>query len=133
MANILVRPLYEQKQREFGVAGASLTRFQDDFIAAVNRAVNEINRRADLETRLTRITSLEGSVALDEKYEDVLSTGVSLNLHLMGSRPSKGAEQLVPMLERRFIDGISDMYYDLFNLREDADSDDEIIGIAGMN
>jgi len=132
MANIVLVPLYEQKQREFGVQGGGLTRFRDDFYDAVNRAINRINRDADLETRIPRVTTSSATVALDEKYEDVLSDGISLYMHFGGSRPTKGAEMLVPMIDARFKEGISRLYFDLFNLRQDADATDIVIGIDGM-
>jgi hypothetical protein len=132
MANIVITPLFEQKQREFNVQGQGSIRFRDDFYSSLNRAINRINRDADLETRIARISTSSSTVALDEKYEDILSDGVSLYLHFSGSRPTKGAEALIPMLESRFRDGIARLYSDLFNLRQDADSTDIVIGIDGI-
>lgn len=132
MANIQLTPLYEQKQREFNVQGAGLSRFEQDFIVATNRAINEMNRSADLSTRITRITETEDEVALDEKYEDVISIGISYHLHLMGQRASKGSESLIPIFKGDFLAGIQGMYYDLKNLAYTADNTTITIGIDGM-
>lgn len=121
MADIALRGLYDQKSREFGTQGGGLIRFDSDFIDAVNRAINRINRDADLATRITRIDDVADTVdGLDEAYEDVLSDGVSLVLMQMGRRPAKGAEPLINSFEAKFAGGIMGIYTDLKNAENDA-------------
>lgn len=133
MADIALRALYDQKAREFGTQGAGLARFDADFIDATNRAINRINRGADLSTRITRVDDLNDEVTgLDEDYEDVLSDGISLNLMLMGRRPPKGAEAIIQVLESRFSGGIAEIFFENINDQQNADTDDDTYDIFGL-
>ena len=134
MANLQLDALYDQKQREFATQNSGGTRFQSDFLDATNRSINVINRDADLATRISRIDSIEDSVALDAKYEDVLSDGITKHLLLMGRRPAKGAEQLVRSRAAMFEAGVSGIQTDIRNLAQAADTSDEsdFIGLGGL-
>ena len=133
MADIQLDGLFQQKQREFNLQGAGLTRFTSDFIDAVNRSVKRINREANLLVSISTVSSTDGVVSgLDEAYEDVLSLLVSLNLLKMGQRPAKGGELELPALEARASDAISQIYFDLKNDEQDADPDDETTDIIGL-
>ena len=135
MADISLQTLYEQKSREFNVQGAGLTRFESDFLNATNRAINRINRDADLEDEISAVSGIEDTVTgLDEEYEDVLSDGISLYLCFAGQRPAKGAETQVGLLEARFVEGISSIFYKIINDVQNEDSDDEtsIIGLGAL-
>lgn len=132
MANITLDSLYEQKQREFNVLGNGVSRFQADFIIATNRAINVINTEAGLSSDISRIDSVEDTVELDEKYEEVLSDGISLYLHFSGSRPAKGAEMLIPALSARFKEGIGSIYTDVKNDEWEDDNTTISIGMTDM-
>ena len=132
MANISLYSLYTQKQSEFGMLGAGGARFDVDFITATNRAINKINRDADLSSVITRVDDKEDTVGLDEKYEDILSDGISFNLMKMGRRPARGAESLVASLERNFVDGIESLYNMLKNDQQNADTSDNTYDIVGL-
>jgi len=133
MANINLRALHEQKGNEFATRGAGLLRFDEDFLTATNRAINRINREADLATRISRVTSISGVfVDLDADYEDVLSDGITLYLLHLGRRPAKNAEPLVKQVEERFSFGISMIQTDKRNDQHDADSDDDTTDIAQL-
>ena len=133
MADIQLDGLFQQKQREFNLQGAGLTRFSSDFIDAVNRSVKRINREADLATAISTVFSTDGTVSgLDEKYEDILSMLVSLNMMKMGQRPAKGGELELPALEAKASDAIAQIYFDIINNAQDADPDDETTDIIGL-
>lgn len=132
MADIVLRGVYEQKSREFKTQGAGLINFENDFLTATNRAINRINRDANLETEISAISGIEDTVTgLDEKYEDVLSDGISLYLLFAGQRPAKGAENQVGQLEARFVEGISSIFIKIINDLSDADEDDDTTSIIG--
>lgn len=130
MANIRLTQLYQQKGRQYG--SSDLARFAEDFPIAVNRAINEINQRADLATKISRIDSTEDTVELDEKYEDVLSVGVDMNLLIMGARPPKGMKNVVKTFREMFYDGIDRIRQNISNLASAADDDDEDDDIIGL-
>ena len=134
MANINVQTLYEQKQREFKVRGAGLTRFRNDFIAAANRTAQRINVLANLSSQIAYITNTEASTTLsiDEKYESVVSDGVSLFLLNMGQRPASGQDVNLKTLEQEFKDGIGSIEYNIRNTASLADTDDDTTGIIGL-
>ena len=133
MADIELSGLFQQKQREFKLEGAGLTRFTNDFIDAVNRSTKRINREANLETPISTIADTDDTVTgLDDKYEDVLSHLVSLNLLNIGQRPAKGGELEIPKMESEASDLISGIYFDLLNDQMAADADDESTDIIGL-
>ena len=125
MADLNLEPLFNQKKREFNTMGAGSTRFEDDFLVCTNRAINVINRRADLETPIARINVKEDDVNLDYKYEDVLSDGISMFMVSAGQRPAKGFETILKDVSQRFSDGVDSIRYDIINKAQAADTDDE--------
>jgi len=133
MADLQTTNLYAQKQREFGTRGAGLARFDEDFIDAANRAIIQMNRWANLATAVSEIATTEATVTgLDDKYEDVLSDGLSFHLLKMGRRPPKDAEALVKQFHDDFADGVASMYSDLKNISQDADDENDSIGLADV-
>jgi hypothetical protein len=125
MANIDLHGFYEQKQREFNMEGTGSERFDSDFIDACNRARRVINRKADLASTISMITSIDDTnVGLDEDYEDVFSYGVSLFLKQMGQRPQPGAENETLNLET-FYDMIGSIAHKIRNDLQDANADDD--------
>ena len=132
MADIDLGALKTQKEREFGTRGAGLTRFDEDFIDAANRAIRRINRDADLDTEISEISTSEGTMDLDSAYEDVVSDGISFYMMLMGRRPAKNAEPLIKSTEDRFIAGIWGIASDLRNELSVSDTDDDTYDIIGL-
>lgn len=128
MSDIGALALYTQKQREFQVEGAALTRFTQDFMSAVNRSTRRISRDADLSTAIAAITNVDPStmVGLDEAYEDVLSDLVSIEMVKMGQRPIRKEFELAM---KRIMDDVGDRI-DMIRTAElqadqDADTDEE--------
>ena len=125
MADLNLEDLFDQKQREFNTMGSGSTRFEDDFLVCTNRAINIINRRADLETPIARVNVKSDDVNLDYKYEDVLSDGITLYMVSAGQRPAKGFETILKDVTQRFYEGVDGIRYDTINKAQAADTDDE--------
>ena len=134
MANIILTTLFEQKKREFHTEGQGNDRFRADFLNAVNRAGRRINRDADLETRITAVNSVEGTVALDETYEDVLSDLITVNLIQMGQKVRSGSEDDYRQLVRQMPNKIDSIRQDIMNQAIDDDTDDEsdFVGLGAL-
>lgn len=129
MANIQLKGLYSQKQREFATQGAGTDNFALDFQDAVNRAIRRINRKADLETAISEISGVEGEVELDTAYEDVLSALVTVNLLECG-RPPRNRDFDYALLKREIPDLIDSIRTSLLNEEQADDPDDGVIGIG---
>jgi len=138
MADVALFSLYESKQGEFGVRGAGLDRFKSDFLTAANRAINQMNRDADLSgwgQEISRVDSVEDTVtSLDVIYEDVFSWGITVYLAALGQRLARGADDQLSAARRNFESGIHGMYMDLMNRAIAADEDDEedFIGLGAL-
>lgn len=134
MADIILTTLFEQKKLEFHTEGQGGDRFRSDFLNAVNRAGRRINRDADLETRITEVTAVEGTIDLDETYEDVLSDIVTVNLVQMGQKVRRGTEDDYRQLVRQLPSKIDSIRQDIMNQAIDADTDDEsdFVGLGGL-
>lgn len=137
MADIVLTALYNAKQREFKLEGAGSSRFEADFIDAVNRAVGRMNNRADLATRIARITDTDDTVTnLDVKYEYVLSSGVTAFLMIAGQKPARGFEKQLAFMMSLFDEGIDEMMTDLRNDQQDSqgtdDDETDIIGLGQL-
>ena len=115
MANIQVEQLYERMQREFATMGASLPRFESDFLDATNDATAHISQEANLETAIPRIDSLEAEISLSDAYMRVLARGIAMYLMLAGKRPAKKAEEAIKTQERLFLAGINTIRQDLLH------------------
>lgn len=134
MANIDLNALLDQKQREFGDSGNGSGRFEKDFIDATNYALGRISLEADLESDFDEVTSPQDTVALNQRYRQILADGISLYMLRMGRRPAKGNENQPQELEARFINGIMDIYMKIKNDLQNGDDDDEndIIGLGAL-
>lgn len=130
MADISLKGLFDQKQREFAVQGAGGSRFASDFVDSVNRAIRRINRDANLETPITAVANTEGSIALDEAYEDVLSAIVTVNLIDCGHRIANDKVRDYDRLKSEIPGLIDSIRRDLLNADNDLDSDDGVIGLG---
>lgn len=130
MANITVTSLYEQANRTFKNGG--IERFASDFIVAVNSTTAEINRTANLETRIARIDTREETLTLSDDYWDIVFSGICAQLITLGQRAQGDKEDYVAKAHERFLDGIESLYFDLINQRQDGDPDDESEDIIGL-
>ncbi len=135
MADIQLTGVYSQIQRRFGVAGAGLTRFEEDFISAANSSIARINADADLETRIPPIGSTGDTVALDDAYVHVLLASITFEMCGLGQRPAKGDEANIDRLEARLPGLIDSIRSDIMNRAQDADVDDEEsrVGLGALN
>lgn len=116
MADINLKGLYQQKQREFNTVGQGTSIFPADFIDAVNNITAQINLQADLATPISRVAGEEDTVVgMDVAYLPVLSNGVSLELLRMGQRPAPGAEGTPKVLQKLLDAGISQIYFKIKN------------------
>ena len=129
MANIRLKGLYTQQQREFATQGAGVDNFALDFQDAVNRAIRRINRQADLETAIAEISGTEGEVELDTAYEDVLSALVTVNLLECG-RPPRNRDFNYTLLKREIPELIDSIRTKLLNDEQASDPDAGVIGIG---
>jgi len=125
MSDLLLTAIYDQKKREFAAQNIAGGRFDLDFVDATNATINRINREADLDDRIPRITDINGTVELDEDYADVLSAGISIYLMTYGHRPAKGADAAMRSMNEIFKEGIAGIADDLRNDLQEADPDDE--------
>lgn len=130
MADIELKGLYDQKAREFATQGMGGTRFASDFVDAVNRAIRRINRDANLETPIDTIANTEGTIGLDDAYEDVLSALVTVNLIDCGHRIANDKVRDYDRLKAEIPGLIDSIRRDLLNAENDEDSDDGVIGIG---
>lgn len=135
MANISVDRLYKRAQDTCNTQGGGSGRFDRQFIDAVNDASSRVNRQADLETRISRITSTAGTLALSDEYEDVVFILVVQGLRMFGQRVRK---EMIPWIEKQMAeidDKIDDIRQDILNQAVDADTDDEtdFVGLGGLN
>lgn len=134
MADIALTNVYNAAQRAFAVRGSGNDRFDSDFLDAANRSIGELNNKADLETRVESVTSVDDTVEnLDTKYEHCLTAGIWRWLILAGRKPQQGFERQVNHLASLFEDYIGEMQDDLRNDRQDANgSDDDTYDIIGL-
>ena len=133
MADIDLKELFNQKQREFKVEGSGSTRFEKDFTAAVNWSIGKINRQADLETRITKITSPDGTVALDDEYMDGLSDAVSLRLIQFGHR-MRNDDIDVKIIAATLNDNINMIRQDILNqaIADDVDDETDFVALGAL-
>jgi hypothetical protein len=129
MANITISSIYDQISGTFKVGGTN--RFDRDFLNALNSATARVNREAALTTRISRVTSREGSIALSDDYWDVVVAGVTVEMVKLGNRPQADMEGFVQQAEDRFMALVHSLWTDLVNQRQAADPDDESDDIIG--
>lgn len=132
MADIVLTGVYSSAVRAFKTSHDS-ERFSDGFIDSCNRAIGEINNKADLDSRISRIDNVNDTVTnLDEKYEHCLTSGIWRWLLLSGQKPNQGFEQQVNHLASMFEDYIMEMMTDIRNDLQDSDTDDSEYDIIGL-
>ena len=133
MANVSLPGVKNQLERRFKQQGSGSTRFAQDVVDAINTAIRKINLGANLATRLSAITGVEGTISgLDSDYTPQLIDISTVALVDQGQRPSKGFEGSVDRL-RIGVDFIIDQIRsDLLNQVMDADTDNEtqVVGVT---
>lgn len=130
MADITVASIYDQISGTFKVGGT--TRFDRDFLNALNSATARINREAALSTRITRVSDRSGTIGLSDDYWDVVIAGVVVEMVKLGNRPQGDMEGFVMQAEERFTQACHSMWADSINQRMAADPDDESDDIIGL-
>lgn len=123
MANIYLPTVKAVLEGWFQTKGT--TRFDNDVLHAVNFASREINRKADLATRIALSSSMDGSLALSDEYLDILCRLAAIALADMGQRPAKGAALNIERWRRMRDDLCDEVRQDILNQAVAADSDDE--------
>lgn len=83
---VLCQTMFVDACGELG-RGVNEKRVMDVFVRAVNRAQSELAHRCDLDT-FTPVTSIIGSVSIDEEYEYIIYAGVIFHMIRSGIRPS---------------------------------------------
>lgn len=78
---INTQTLYDQKRGQFA-SGVGGTRFQSDFIQAIGRASDELRARGNL--AITKPSTLNQNIDVDDKYTYALSIGIDYHLLHMG-------------------------------------------------
>jgi len=133
MADIDLKELFNQKEREFKSEGNGLVRFEKDFTSAVNWSIGKINRQANLSPRISKVTSPSGTVELDDEYMDVLSDAVTLRLIQFGQR-MRNDDIDVKIIAATIDENIDMIRQDILNALIDADTDDETsyVGIGAL-
>ena len=108
MANIDLAELFRQKQGEFRTRGSGDVTFEQDFVAAVNRATSKISLDADLASTITLVTKPVGAVGLDTLYQDGFSDMVTVRMVTLGQKARNDDPDVVLMRrnEPEFIDMI---------------------------
>lgn len=97
---------------------ASNTSFASDLVRAINASINDINQRGDQTSQIDRVSSLEGSIGVDEDYEDMLLNGCIYHLTKRGRRFSASDTKAVPSLSEWraiFNESIGQYYMDVVN------------------
>ena len=124
MANIDLKELFQQKQREFKTDGQGNTRFELDFVSAVNWATSRISRDADLSTRIAKVTKPDSTVGLDDEYIDVLSDAITIRLVQFGQR-ARNADIDIQALINTLPEQIDGVRQSILTQATDADTDNE--------
>jgi len=124
MADIDLQELFQQKEQEFVTDGSGNTRFERDFVSAVNWTTSKISRQADLETKIDKITGPTGDVGLSDEYIDVLSDGVTLRLVQFGHRV-RNADLDIRHIREGLDEAIDMIRQDILNQAITADTDNE--------
>jgi hypothetical protein len=135
MANIAIERLYARAKDTCNTQGGGAGRFDRQFVDSVNDAAARINRQADLETRITRISSTTGTLALSDEYEDVVFILMVQGLRFAGQRVRK---EMIPWIEKQMQeidDKIDDIRQDILNQAVEDDTDDEtdFVGLGALN
>ena len=133
MANIDAKELFSQKQREFKVEGSGSTRFEKDFTDACNWAIGKINRQADLENRISKITSPNGEIGLSDEYIDVLSDAMTVRLIQFGHRMRNDDVDIV-MINRTLDDNINMIRQDIMNqaIADDVNDNESFVALGAL-
>ena len=133
MADIVVTAFYTSMKYTYGLQGVQNDRFDANIVDAINRCVNQVNGWINPSTRISRITSLDGTITgFDEDYEHVLGMGVMYHLALLGHAVKSGETVDLKRLRDDWRDATDDMRQDVSNQASDADTDDDATDIAQL-
>ena len=135
MADINLTGVASQLARRFKQPGSGTVRFQQDLIDATNDALRRINRNADLETRVSSVTKMEGTLTgMDEAYTDVLVDLITVNLIEQGQRPLARMETEVARMKRTMDFRIDEIRWDILNQAQNDDTDNEVdfVGLGAV-
>jgi len=129
-----LQPIYLDKVREFTTSTQN-QRFDNDFVVAVNHALDELYVAADLDSAITHVKVHDETISdLDSKHTYVLSTGITYHLLKIGQQKA-GKEDHQALARDDWNDAKGDMLV-LTQREDEADVDDndnpenDIIGLG---
>lgn len=132
MANIDLQGLEDRAKRVFVSQGQGGTNFTNSFVSCANDVIGRINRKADLETRISRIDAPSDTIALDEDYTDVFWDVLVVCMIQDGQRPPRGLEDQYTDMARQVGAKIDEIAYDLRNSATADDTNDETAQTAQL-
>lgn len=129
--SVSCQSLYEDVAAQFGF-GVEKTRLNNCFVHSVNRSLDQLSLRANLETRMGHIVDVSESVGeLDTEYEYILRAGVLFYMNRAGIKPADPRVGILVMQEtaKDWEDAIGDFITaELNKLQEDTDNDVAMLG-----
>jgi len=130
MADISGQDFLSGLAGQFGTTTRN-TEFVSDSLRAVNRAIKDVNIRADLQTQLAGWPNAEAAIPVDDAYDAILNTGVIFHMVRQGRQYKAVDTRNVPTLKQWQTDwneAIDEWRQDIVN---DLDPDeDDIIGLG---
>jgi len=84
---IAARLLFEDWADGIG-AGYGEERASRKFVRATNMALDDLSYDSDLETNITHISSIDGSIAIDGSYAHIIFAGICYFANILGVRPA---------------------------------------------
>ena len=138
MADINLKLVEQTMQSDFRASGQGLSRFTDALQTAINMAIGRINRQSKFATPTTtaipKITSINGTMGLDDEYFDVFIDLVGFIMQGLGQRPAKGKAEKYKIDDATMNDRVDDIRQDLLNIAIAADTNDEtsFIGLGAL-
>ena len=83
---IALSPIFEDVATDIGV-GTGSDRLAGSFVRAVNRTVDQMSIKADLASRISHVSSTDGTINIDEEYEYIIVSGIFFWLYRTGYKP----------------------------------------------
>ncbi len=134
MPDINLKVVESTLKADFRAHGQGSSRFGDALVTSTNMAIGRINRQANLSSRIQSVSNMDGTIALDVTYLDILIDAIGLNLMALGQRPAKGKETKYQMDWAVMDDRIDDIRQDILQQAVEADPYDQVdfIGIGAL-
>jgi len=129
--SLSVKILYGAAKNRFAAAGGS-SRFDDDFVYAVNMTLDGLSFAADLDSPFPHINDTEGVIsALDERHSYLLDAGIDVFLMKQGQKPARGGEDSYVTALRRWEDVRGDLMV-MESIERQSERDDDGIPVEDI-